>query len=153
MERRRLGSVCPGVSAIGLGCMGMSDFYGPADEEESVATIHSALEAGITLVDTGDFYGAGQNELLIRKALKGVNRDHVLLSVKFGALRSPDGSFLGYDGRPAAVKNFAAYSLKRLGTDHIDIYRPARVDPNVPSSACIVSIIEFQVLFYHLGNG
>jgi aryl-alcohol dehydrogenase-like predicted oxidoreductase len=122
--------------------MGMSDFYGPADEDDSVSTIHSAIEAGITLLDSGDFYGAGHNELLIRKALKGRNRDQILLSVKFGALRSPDGSFLGYDGRPAAVKNFAAYSLKRLGTDHIDIYRPARVDPNVPIEETVGAIAD-----------
>ena len=142
MKVRHLGTVGPEVSAMGLGCMGMSDFYGPADEDESVSTIHSAIEAGITLLDTGDFYGAGHNELLIRKALKGGNRDSILLSVKFGALRSPDGSFLGYDGRPAAVKNFAAYTLKRLGTDHIDIYRPARVDPNVPIEETVGAIAD-----------
>ena len=127
---------------MGLGCMGMSDFYGQADEKESVATIRAAIEAGITLLDTGDFYGAGHNELLVREALRGANRDRVLLSVKFGALRSPDGSFLGYDGRPAAVKNFAAYSLKRLGTGHIDIYRPARVDPNVPIEESVGAIAD-----------
>jgi len=109
-------------------------------KEESIATIHAALEAGITLLDTGDFYGVGHNELLIREALKGRNRDKVLLSVKFGALRGPDGSFLGYDGRPQAVKNFVAYSLKRLGTDNIDIYRPARVDPNVPIEETVGAI-------------
>ena len=142
MKVRRPGTFGPEVSAMGLGCMGMSDFYGPADEEESVATIHSAMDAGITLLDTGDFYGAGHNELLIRKALRGRNRDQVLLSVKFGALRGPDGSFLGYDGRPAAVKNFAAFSLKRLGTDHIDIYRPARVDPSVPIEETVGAIAD-----------
>jgi aryl-alcohol dehydrogenase-like predicted oxidoreductase len=122
--------------------MGMSDFYGPADKDESIATIHAALEAGIMLLDTGDFYGAGTNELLIRKALRDGKRDNVLLSVKFGALRGPDGRFLGFDGRPAAVKNFVAYSLKRLGTDHIDIYRPARVDPNVPIEETVGAIAE-----------
>jgi aryl-alcohol dehydrogenase-like predicted oxidoreductase len=110
----------------------MSDFYGPADERESVATVHAALDAGITLLDTGDFYGMGHNELLLREALKGRARERVLLSVKFGALRGPDGRFLGFDGRPAAVKTFLAYSLKRLGTDYVDVYRPARVEPAVP---------------------
>ena len=132
MEKRKLGSTGPTASAIGLGCMGMSDFYGPADRGESIATIHAALDAGITLLDTGDFYGMGHNEMLIREALTGRSRDGVQISVKFGALRDPINGFLGYDSRPAAVKNFVAYSLQRLGVDHIDIYRPARLDPNVP---------------------
>src|SRR6195952_5590008 len=132
MEHRKLGSSGPSVSVIGLGCMGMSDFYGPSDRNESIATIHAALEAGITLLDTGDFYGRGHNELLLREALQGRARDQALLSVKFGALRSPDGAFVGIDGRPAAMKNFLNYSLQRLGTSYIDIYRLARVDPAVP---------------------
>jgi len=132
MEKRKLGSTGPIVSAIGLGCMGMSDFYGPADRGESIATIHAALGAGITLLDTGDFYGMGHNEMLIREALTGRNRDGVEISVKFGALRDPNKGFLGYDSRPAAIRNFVAYSLQRLGVDHIDIYRPARLDPDVP---------------------
>jgi pyridoxine 4-dehydrogenase len=132
MEKRKLGTTGPSVSAIGLGCMGMSDFYGPADSSESVATIHAALDAGITLLDTGDFYGMGHNEMLIREALTGRNRDNVQISVKFGALRDPDKGFLGYDSRPAAISNFVAYSLQRLGVDAIDIYRPARLDPDVP---------------------
>ena len=132
MEQRTLGKTGPSVSALGLGCMGMSDFYGPSDRGESIATIHAALEAGITLLDTGDFYGMGHNEMLIREALAGRNRDNVLTSVKFGALRDPVRGFLGIDSRPAAVKNFLAYSLQRLGVDHVDIYRPARLDPNVP---------------------
>ncbi len=132
MDHRKLGKNGPTTSAIGLGCMGMSDFYGPADRGESIATIHAALEAGVTLLDTGDFYGMGHNEMLIREALAGRNRDHALISVKFGALRDPLRAFAGYDSRPAAVKNFLAYSLQRLGVDHIDIYRPARLDPAVP---------------------
>jgi aryl-alcohol dehydrogenase-like predicted oxidoreductase len=142
MKRRRLGDFGPEVSAIGLGCMGMSDFYGPADEKESLATLQEALEAGITLLDTGDFYGAGHNEMLIREALRGRNRNRILLSVKFGALRSPAGTFLGFDGRPSAVKNFISYSLKRLGTDYIDIYRPARLDPEVPIEETVGAIAD-----------
>src|SRR5258708_35174002 len=132
MDKRKLGNSGPSTSAIGLGCMGMSDFYGPADRGESIATIHAALEAGVTLLDTGDFYGMGHNELLIREALTGRNRDKALISVKFGALRDPARGWAGYDGRPAAVKNFLSYSLQRLGVDTIDIYRPARLDPSVP---------------------
>ncbi len=132
MDTRKLGSTGPTVSALGLGCMGMSDFYGPTDRSESIATIHAALDAGINLLDTGDFYGMGHNEMLIGEAIKGVSRDRFQISVKFGALRGPDKSWLGYDGRPAAVRTFLAYSLQRLGVDHIDIYRPARLDPSVP---------------------
>src|SRR5215207_8344386 len=123
MTSRQLGSHGPTVSAIGLGCMGMSALYGPADRDESIATIQAALDAGITLLDTGDFYGMGHNELLIRDALAGRDREKAVISVKFGALRGPDFAWNGYDSRPAAVKNFVAYSLQRLGTDHIDIYR------------------------------
>jgi aryl-alcohol dehydrogenase-like predicted oxidoreductase len=130
------------VAALGLGCMGMSDFYGAADEAESVATIHAALDAGITLLDTGDFYGMGHNELLIHEALRGVARDRVVLSVKFGALRAPDGAFLGFDGRPAAVKTALAYTLRRLRTDYVDVYRPARLDPAVPIEDTVGAIAE-----------
>src|SRR6516165_1928672 len=122
MEHRLLGAAGPRVSALGLGCMGMSGMYGPSDRAESIATIHAALDAGINLIDTGDFYGMGHNEMLIGEALAGRPRDSYLLSVKFGALRDPAGRFSGYDSRPAAVKNFLSYSLKRLGVDHIDIY-------------------------------
>ena len=133
----------PAVSALGLGCMGMSDLYGPADATESVATIRAALDAGVTLLDTGDFYGMGHNELLIREALARARpRDGVLISVKFGALRDPDGGWAGLDGRPAAVKNFLAYTLRRLGTDHVDVYRPARLDPDVPIEETIGAIAE-----------
>ncbi len=139
---RRLGSSGPDVSSIGLGCMGMSGMYGPADEAESIATIHAALDAGINLLDTGDFYGMGHNELLIGKALEGQARDRALISVKFGAQRGPDGSWLGYDARPEAVKTALAYSLRRLRTDHIDIYRPARLDPQVPIEDTVGAIGE-----------
>ncbi|HTK09853.1 MAG TPA: aldo/keto reductase [Ktedonobacteraceae bacterium] len=142
MITRLLGSNGPRVSAIGLGCMGMSDFYGPADEAESIATIHAALDAGITLLDTGDFYGMGHNEMLIRDALRGRAREQVLISVKFGALRTPDSSWSGYDARPAAVKNFLAYTLRRLKTDYVDVYRPARVDPNVPIEDTVGAIAD-----------
>jgi pyridoxine 4-dehydrogenase len=133
--------------------MGMSDLYGPADRDESIATIHSALDAGITLLDTGDFYGMGDNEMLIRDALRTGNRDEVLISVKFGGLRDPAGGWVGYDGRPQAVKNFLAYSLRRLGTDHIDVYRPARLDPNVPIEETVGAIKEMIEAGYvrHLG--
>jgi aryl-alcohol dehydrogenase-like predicted oxidoreductase len=126
----------------GLGCMGMSGVYGPADEQESVATIHAAMDAGIALLDTGDFYGMGHNELLIGGALAGRDRDAYRLSVKFGPQRGPDGSWVGYDARPAAVKTAAAYSLTRLRTGHIDIYRPARLDPKVPIEETIGAIAE-----------
>jgi aryl-alcohol dehydrogenase-like predicted oxidoreductase len=128
---RRLGAAGPAVFPIALGCMGMSGMYGPADEKESIATIHSAIDRGINLLDTGDFYGAGHNELLIGRAIRD-RRDKVLLSVKFGALRTPDGGWAGADTRPASVKNFLTYSLTRLGVDYIDIYRPARLDPSTP---------------------
>jgi len=139
---RSLGSTGPEVSALGLGCMGMSGMYGPADEEEGIATIHAALDAGITLLDTGDFYGMGHNEMLLGRALRDRDRDGVQISVKFGAQRAPDNSWLGIDGRPAAVKTSLAYTLKRLGTDHVDVYRIARVDPNVPIEETVGAIAE-----------
>jgi pyridoxine 4-dehydrogenase len=142
MIHRKLGNTGPEVSAIGLGCMGMSDLYGPADRGESIATIHAALDAGITLLDTGDFYGMGHNEMLINEALKGRDRSSVVISVKFGALRDPAGNWIGYDARPAAVKTFLAYSLRRLGTDYIDIYRPSRLDPAVPIEDTVGAIAE-----------
>jgi len=142
MRTRQLGKTGPTSSAIGLGCMGMSDLYGASDEDESIATIHAAIDAGITLLDTGDFYGMGHNELLIRDALKGRDRSKALISVKFGALRDPAGNWLGFDGRPAAVKNALAYTLRRLGTDHVDIYRLGRTDANVPIEETIGAIAD-----------
>lgn len=142
MNLRQLGLAGPRVSEIGLGCMGMSDLYGPADETESLATIHAALDSGITLLDTGDFYGMGHNELLLNRALQRRPREQVTISVKFGALRDPDGNWLGNDGRPASVKTFLAYTLRRLGTDYVDVYRLARVDPTVPIEETIGAIAE-----------
>ncbi|HTS02295.1 MAG TPA: aldo/keto reductase [Thermoanaerobaculia bacterium] len=138
---RPLGSSGPSVFPLALGCMGMSGMYGPADESESVATIHAALDAGITLLDTGDYYGMGHNEMLIGRALKD-RRDRALLSVKFGALRGPDGAWLGVDARPAALRNFLAYSLTRLGTDHVDVYRPGRLDPAVPIEETVGALAD-----------
>jgi aryl-alcohol dehydrogenase-like predicted oxidoreductase len=139
--------------AIGLGLMGMSALYGPTDRDESIATIHAALDAGVTLLDTGDFYGMGDNVLLLAEALKGHDRDAVDISVKFGALRGPDGAWFGFDARPAAVKTWLAYSLVRLGTDHVDIYRPARLDPNVPIEETVGAIAELVEAGYvrHIG--
>ncbi len=154
MQTVTLGRKGPTVGAVGLGCMGMSPgIYGPADETESIATIRAAVEAGITLIDTGDFYGMGHNEMLIRRALEGVPRSRVALSVKFGALRDPAGGFGGNDGRPPAVKNFLAYTLRRLGTDYIDVYRPARVDPAVPIEDTIGAIADMVRAGYvrHIG--
>lgn len=142
MRSRTLGHNGPAVSELGLGAMGMSDLYGPANADDGVATIHAAIDAGVTLIDTGDFYGVGANELLIARALRGHNRDELVISVKFGALRAPDGAWLGHDGRPAAVKNFLAYTLVRLGLDHVDVYRPARVDPDVPIEDTVGAIAE-----------
>jgi aryl-alcohol dehydrogenase-like predicted oxidoreductase len=142
MQTRTLGTTGPAVSALGLGAMGMSGVYGPTDRAESIATVHAALEAGVTLIDTGDFYAMGHNELLLAEALRGRDRDSYTLSVKFGMLRGPGHEFGGPDCRPEAVKNFLAYSLTRLGTDHIDIYRPGRLDPAVPIEETVGAIKE-----------
>jgi pyridoxine 4-dehydrogenase len=152
MKQRRLGAAGPLVSAIGLGCMGMSGAYGPADDRESIATIQAALDAGVSFVDTGDFYGAGHNELLLREALKG-RRDQAFIAVKFGARRGPDGAGVGYDASPAGVKSALAYSLTRLGTDHVDLYQPARVDPKVPIEDTVGAIADLCKAGYvrHVG--
>jgi aryl-alcohol dehydrogenase-like predicted oxidoreductase len=152
VELTPLGKTGPSVFPIGLGCMGMSGVYGPSDDDESVATIRMAIERGVTLLDTGDFYGMGHNELLVRRGIEGL-RDKVQLSVKFGALRGPDGSWFGVDTRPAAVKTFAAYSLKRLGVEVIDVYRPARLDPNVPIEETVGAIADLVKAGYvrHIG--
>jgi aryl-alcohol dehydrogenase-like predicted oxidoreductase len=142
MQQHQLGRTGPMVSALGLGCMGMSGMYGPADRTESIATIHASLDAGINLIDTGDFYGMGHNEMLIGEALRGVPREKAVISVKFGALRDPANGWGGYDARPVAVKNFLAYTLQRLGLDYIDIYRPARLDPQVPIEETVGAIAD-----------
>jgi len=140
-QARKLGKIGPEVFPIALGCMGMSGMYGAADDAESIATIHAAIDAGINLIDTGDFYGMGHNEMLIGRAIAG-KRDKVLLSVKFGAQRTPTGAWIGYDARPAAVKTALSYTLQRLGVDHIDLYRPARLDPAVPIEDTVGAIAE-----------
>ena len=142
MQTMKLGRTGPTVSALGFGCMGMSPgAYGPADEAESIATIRAALDAGINFLDTGDFYGMGHNEMLIRRAIEG-RRDRVVIAVKFGGLRSPEGRFLGFDARPVAVKNFVSYSLRRLGTDYIDLYQPSRLDASVPIEETVGAVAE-----------
>ncbi|MEV8015547.1 aldo/keto reductase [Streptomyces sp. NPDC086554] len=156
MRTLTLGTTGPHTSTLGLGAMGMSALYGEADRAESIATIHAALEAGVTLIDTGDFYAMGHNEMLIGEALRtapAARREQALTSVKFGAVRDPDGGWSGYDGRPASVKNFAAYSLQRLGVDHIDVYRIARIDPDVPVEETIGAIAELVEKGYvrHIG--
>ena len=153
VETVALGTGGPQVSRVGLGLMGMSGIYGPADEAESIATIRAALDAGITLLDTGDFYGMGHNELLLRDALRGVDRSSVFIQVKFGGQRDPGGAFVGYDASPAAVKNSLAYSLTRLGTDYVDLYQPARLDPRVPIEDTVGAIAELIQAGYvrHVG--
>src|ERR1700683_56087 len=153
MQQIKLGRNGPMVSAFGLGCMGMSGIYGPAEDAESIATIHAALDAGITVIDTGDFYGMGHNEMLIRDALKGGKRDRAFIMVKCGSLRSPDGKIVGDDARPQSIKNFLSYSLRRLGTDHIDLYQPSRVDPQVPIEDSIGAIADMVKAGYvrHIG--
>jgi aryl-alcohol dehydrogenase-like predicted oxidoreductase len=154
MQKRTLGTNGPSVSALGLGAMGMSgEAYGATDRAAAVATVHAALDAGVTLIDTGDFYGMGHNELLLAEALRGRPRDSYELSVKFGQLRGPVPSFGGQDSRPEAVRNFLAYSLVRLGVDHVDVYRPARLDPAVPIEDTIGAIKEMVEAGYvrHIG--
>jgi aryl-alcohol dehydrogenase-like predicted oxidoreductase len=153
MHVQPLGQHGPHVSALGLGTMGMSDMYGPADRAESIATIHAALDQGVTLLDTGDFYGMGHNEMLVGEAIRGRNRAALHVSVKFGALRGPGGEWNGYDARPAAVRNFVAYSLRRLGVEYLDLYRPARLDPAVPVEETVGAIADLirQGYVRHIG--
>ncbi len=143
LQTTTLGRGGPVVSRAGLGLMGMSGIYGPADDAESIATIHAAVDAGITLLDTGDFYGMGHNELLLRDALRrGIPRDSVFIQVKFGGLRDPSGAFIGHDTSPAAAKNSLAYTLTRLGTEYVDLYQPARLDPRVPIEETVGAIAD-----------
>ena len=153
MQQIKLGRNGPLVSAFGLGCMGMSGIYGPAEDAESIATIQAALDAGITVIDTGDFYGMGHNEMLIRDALKGSKRDRAFIMVKCGSLRSPDGKIVGDDARPQSIKNFLSYSLRRLGTEYVDLYQPSRVDPQVPIEDSIGAIADMVKAGYvrHIG--
>jgi len=153
MDTLALGTSGAQVAAVGLGLMGMSDLYGPADEAESIATIHAALDAGVTLLDTGDWYGMGRNEMLLRDALKGRNRDNAVISVKFGILRDPSGGVSGIDNRPNSIKNFLAYTLRRLGTDHVDVYRPSRLSPEVPIEDVVGTLAELVKAGYvrHIG--
>ncbi|MEJ2866498.1 aldo/keto reductase [Actinomycetospora sp. OC33-EN08] len=153
MSQRQLGRTGPVVSSPALGTMGLSGVYGPVADDEGVRVVHAYLDAGGTLLDTGDFYGSGHNELLLRRALADRSRDDVVLSVKFGAMRGPDGGLVGVDARPAAVRNFLTYSLQRLGTDHVDVYRPARLDPDVPIEETVGAIAELVEQGYvrHVG--
>jgi aryl-alcohol dehydrogenase-like predicted oxidoreductase len=153
METHRLGMRGPDVSVVGLGCMAFSGTYGPAEDNESIATIHEALEAGITLIDTGDFYGAGHNEMLLREALKNGKRDRVFLQVKFGAQVDPSGAFIGFDSRPKVIRTALAYTLRRLGTDHVDLYQPSRLDPAVPIEETVGTIADLVKSGYvrHVG--
>ena len=153
MQMTTLGRGGPEVSRVGLGLMGMSGLYGPADDQESIATIHAALDAGITLLDTGDFYGMGHNEMLLREALRTVPRDRVFIQVKFGGQRDPSGAFIGHDTSPVMVKTSLAYSLRRLGTDYVDLYQPARLDPRVPIEDTVGAIAEMVQAGYvrHIG--
>jgi aryl-alcohol dehydrogenase-like predicted oxidoreductase len=155
VDRRKLGLTGPEVSVIGLGAMGMSALYGPADDAESIATLHAAIDAGVNLIDTGDFYGSGANEMLIARALRERRREDVVLSVKFGSRRGPDGAFqaVPYDVSPEAVKDRLAYSLRRLETDYIDIYRPARLNPQIPVEETVGALEEMRQAGYirHIG--
>ena len=154
MQTTTLGRGGPVVSRAGLGLMGMSGIYGEADDQESLATIRAAVDDGITLLDTGDFYGMGHNELLLRDALRrGIPRDSVFIQVKFGGQRDPGGAFIGHDASPSAVKNSLAYTLTRLGTDYVDLYQPARLDPRVPIEDTVGAIAEMVKAGYvrHIG--
>jgi len=148
MKTTTLGRGGPVVSRAGLGLMAMSGIYGPADDHESLATIDAALDAGITLLDTGDFYGMGHNELLLRDALRGRPRDSVFIQVKFGGQRDPSGAFIGHDASPNGVKTSLAYTLTRLGTDYVDLYQPARLDPHVPIEDTVGAVAEMVAAGY-----
>lgn len=153
MKNRKLGRLGPEVFPVGLGCMAMSGMYGPSDDAQSIATIHEALDRGVNLIDTGDFYGMGHNELLVGKALANGKRERAFIQVKFGAQRDPAGKWLGFDGRPQAVKTSLAYTLKRLDTDYVDLYQPARLDPSVPIEETVGAIAEMIQAGYvrHIG--